>query len=59
VKFIPNGVAVNAPVGVSVNQLTFMQLCSDTEAVALVFDWANTVSICAAGGEPPAGALNV
>jgi len=50
---------VKLPVGTSVNQVTFVQFCSDTWIVASVFVCAKTVSVCEAGAAPPAGAVNV
>ena len=51
--------AVKLPVGERVSQLLVVQLCSDACAVALVLDWAVTVSDCEAGATPPATPVNV
>ena len=51
--------AVKPPVGERVSQLSVVQLCSDTWAVALVLLCAVTVKVCEAGVAPPATALNV
>ncbi len=59
VKLVFDVPAVKLPVGERVSQLLVVQLCSDTEAVALVVVWAVTVSVCEAGAIPPATALNV
>jgi hypothetical protein len=53
------GLAVKAPVGDMVSQVLTLQLCSDTWAVALVLVGAVTVSVCDAGADAPATALNV
>jgi hypothetical protein len=58
VKFVFEGLAVKFPVGEMVSQVLVVQLCSDTWAVALVFDPAVTVSVCEAGAAPPATTLN-
>jgi hypothetical protein len=50
--------AVKTPVGESVNQLRFVQVCSEAWAVALVLVCAVTVRACAAGA-PPGWALKI
>ena len=58
-KVVLAGLAMKLPVGERVSQLVLVQLCCDTWAVAVVVVWAVTVSVCGAGGTPPATALNV
>ena len=59
VKVVFVWLAVKPPVGERVSQLSVVQLCSDTWAVALVLLCAVTVKVCEAGVAPPATALNV
>ena len=59
VKLAFNRPAVKLPVGERDNQMTVVQVCSDTWAVALVLVCAVTVSVCEAGAAPPATALKV
>lgn len=59
VKFAFNRPAVKLPVGERDNQLTVVQVPSDTLAVALVLVCAVTVSVWEAGAAPPAAALKV
>ncbi|MGP8243522.1 MAG: hypothetical protein ACLQVN_03275 [Bryobacteraceae bacterium] len=58
-KFVAVGLAVKLPVGERVSQLLPVQVCSDTEAVALVLVCAVTVRVWEAGMDPPAAAVNV
>src|SRR5882724_13577923 len=58
VKLVPEGPAVKAPVGERLSQLLLVQVCSVACAVALVLPGAVTVSVCEAGADPPAIALN-
>jgi hypothetical protein len=59
VKLVFVGLAVKLPVGERISQLLPAQLSSETCAVALILVCAVTVSVCEAGVEPPAIALNV
>ncbi|MGP8243525.1 MAG: hypothetical protein ACLQVN_03290 [Bryobacteraceae bacterium] len=58
-KFVFVWLAVKLPVGEMASQVLPVQLCSDTEAVALVLLCAVTVRVCVAGAAAPATALNV
>jgi hypothetical protein len=59
VKFAFDTPAVKIPDGERDSQVTVVQVCSDTCAVALVLVWADTASVCDAGLLPPTVALNV
>ncbi|MGP8243523.1 MAG: hypothetical protein ACLQVN_03280 [Bryobacteraceae bacterium] len=58
-KYVFVWLAVKLPVGERVSQLLPVQVCSDTEAVALVLVCAVTVRVCVAGTDPLAAAVNV
>jgi len=58
VKFVAVVPAVKVPSGERESQLSAVQLCSDTAAVALVLLCAVTVRVWFAGVDPPATAVN-
>ena len=58
VKVVPAGLAVKLPSGERASQLLPVQLCSDSDAVALVLLVAVTVSVWEAGAAAPATAVN-
>jgi len=51
--------AVKAPLGETLSQVLFAQLCSELCTVAEVEVWAVTVSVCGLGAVPPPTALKV